>query len=304
MSSEFGVTPADETDPNSTLTRDASRNPDETPIAPATDDTGQISDDDAAPSEDASQTSDSSSVEDASTAVMDGGVADTGVQDSGVIPLTAMISVPRPGGGAAFSIETREVTQKQYQAFLVSKAGDVSGQAAPCTSNSSYLPSQNWDPTTTPNRPVVGVDWCDARAYCAWAGRHLCGGFAGASLSTIALASDTTKSEWAIACTKGGTQTFPYSASTNNDTACNVLKPLTSHADDVATYPKCIGGYTGLYDMVGNASEWVDACDSSGNCAIMGGSWHAGLSPVQCSLTFGGARTSSFDDLGFRCCKD
>lgn len=235
-----------------------------------------------------------------SAAVADGGNI---VADSGVVALTSLITVPRPGGGASFSIESREVSQKQYQAFLLAKANDTSGQIAKCASNLNYTPQKLWNPAGTPNRPVVGVDWCDARAYCAWAGRNLCGAFGGTPLANLTDAVDATKSEWAAACTKGGIQTFPYGTK-NDDTACNILAGAPTSADDVATNAKCVGGYSGIYDLVGNVSEWVDACGSDGSCAIIGGSWGSGTSPVGCGVLFGGAGTSNFQDLGFRCCKN
>lgn len=217
-------------------------------------------------------------------------------------PLTPLIKIARPDGGD-YEIEAYEVKQSQYQLFLRAKAGDTSGQSAACATNTSFLPSYLWDPVGIPNRPVVGIDWCDAKAYCEWAGRHLCGGF-NARLTASGDGVDPEKSEWAFACTKGGTQSFPY-GSTGDVSACVVSKGLSGHSENVGSDPKCVGGAEGLYDMVGNVSEWVDACDpDGGRCAIVGGSWHSGTAPVQCNLLFLGVNYTYADDLGVRCCKD
>jgi len=283
---------------NSHITRDSAaknvdNSSDDDSVDPATDSSAEESGDGSPSTDlDADGVSDSGAVTDSGTPIV----------DSGVVPLTTLVTIPRPGGGASFSIEAREVSQKQYSVFLTAKAGDPSGQPAACAANGDYIPKQNWDPTNTPNRPVVGVDWCDAVAYCAWAGRHLCGGFGGTSLAQ-ADAITASKSEWAATCTKGGAQNYPYGTTVDN-TACVTSKttPTPTRADDVATHAKCVGAYAGVYDIVGNASEWIDACDNTGSCAIMGSSWHAG--DGTCGLYFAGNRMGTFDDLGFRCCKD
>ncbi len=241
------------------------------------------------------------------TSEMDASFNDAGAKDAATEGDAAgpspLIEIKRPDGSIYF-IEANEVSQAQYQSFLLAKAGDTTGQKGECTKNSSFLPGKSWDPKNTPKRPVAGVDVCDARAYCAWVGRHLCGGPTGAPLGTAADGVSPAKSQWEYACTNGGVQAYPYGTS-NNDTACVVLKGIGGSAEDVGARATCVGGAAGLYDMVGNASEWIDACDpDGGSCAIVGGSWHSGVSPVRCDLYFLGLPTTYADDLGFRCCKD
>src|SRR5262249_6636582 len=83
--------------------------------------------------------------------------------------------------GQTWCIDSTEGTQAQYAAFLADKAGDVSGQSAECQWNTSYVPLSacsrfpSFDPVARKNKPVSGVDWCDALAFCKWAGKRLCG---------------------------------------------------------------------------------------------------------------------------------
>ena len=77
-----------------------------------------------------------------------------------------------PVANGLFFIDATEVTVAQYAEFLTAKAGDVSGQPQDvCGWNSTYEPAALPDP---PNFPASNIDWCDARAYCEWAGKHLC----------------------------------------------------------------------------------------------------------------------------------
>jgi hypothetical protein len=90
------------------------------------------------------------------------------------LPGPAMV----PAGAFALPtmcIDATEVTNAHYAAFLASSPAPGSGPGA-CTWNVRYEPLFHWPPP--PERaafPVVDVDWCDAFAYCAWAGKRLCG---------------------------------------------------------------------------------------------------------------------------------
>jgi len=71
-----------------------------------------------------------------------------------------------------YCIDSTEVTQGQYQTWLDTKPS-TSGQISACSGNTSFAPSKNWTPASSPNYPVVGVDWCDAYAYCFGVGKRL-----------------------------------------------------------------------------------------------------------------------------------
>jgi len=129
-----------------------------------------------------------------------GGTANKCGGCGGTLPGPPMINA----GG--FCIDTTEVTQAQYKAFLDAKGTDFSGQPSMCASRpyaSSGGPGCVWSPSTTPNLPVMCIDWCQASAYCKWAGKRLCGKIGGGATPLSDFAS-TTVDQWYKACTVNG----------------------------------------------------------------------------------------------------
>lgn len=225
------------------------------------------------------------------------GPADAGA-DSAVAP-SAMVTVPRPDAGGTFQIDVTEVTQAEYAEFLAHGTDSVLQHPA-CTQNLSFRPAAAFTPRLTPTRPVTAVDWCDAYAYCQWTGKRLCGaaGEPGAFTDLTVVA----RSEWLAACTRGGAQGYPY-GTLPRPTACNTPEVDAGTALDVGAKPFCEGGYTGVFDLVGNAAEWVDLCDDT-QCAVMGGSYSAPSDTVaSCTTARGYGRLTVFADVGFRCCR-
>src|SRR6185436_1242308 len=231
-------------------------------------------------------------------------------------------SCPAARGGPAlvragsFCVDSTEVTNEQYAAFLADKTSDVSGQPAACKWNTSYVPDTDgliWPYLTgRGNFPVANVDWCDAYAFCKWSGKRLCGKVGGGRLATVTAAAGTA-GQWFNACTNGGRLTYPYGAMLNR-VACNIGAPSDAamYVEEVKHRATCQGGYPGLFDMGGNLEEWVDGCDkdtgSADNCAVAGSSsWTGDLTPddLSCSgSVFGSPRNTRFYLLGFRCCAD
>jgi formylglycine-generating enzyme len=193
-----------------------------------------------------------------------------------------LIEIPK-GGGGFYCMDRTEVTNQEYSLFLAAGPG-TANQSAACAFNTSFVPDTSaacaaeevakYDPVARPNVPVGCVDWCDAKRYCEWAGKRLCGAIGGGSNPPASFA-DANASQWFRACSKGGTQKFPY----GNDykaSSCNGADVSGLHPADVANKPACVGGYTGLFDMSGNVHEWEDSCSAnagaSDNCLIRGGS--------------------------------
>jgi sulfatase modifying factor 1 len=193
-----------------------------------------------------------------------------------------LIEIPKPGGGF-FCMDRTEVTNQDYAAFLASNPS-TANQAAACSFNDSFEPDTSaacaaeeiakYDPVARPKVPVGCVDWCDAKRYCEWTGKRLCGAIGGGPSPTGSFA-DAAVSQWYRACSKGGAQKFPYGNS-YQATYCNGADVAGYHPAPVANLPACTGGYTGLFDMSGNVAEWEDSCSAASgandNCLIRGGS--------------------------------
>jgi formylglycine-generating enzyme required for sulfatase activity len=234
-----------------------------------------------------------------------------------------LVAVPKAGGGI-FCIDRNEVTNADYGAFLASSPS-TSGQATECSWNASFLPetgsgtgwsctSTNYDPTNKPKTPVDCIDWCDAKKYCEWAGKHLCGAIGGGSVAVASFA-DASKDEWYAACSKGGTQDVPYG--TYLDGQCIDVSSPYSRAAPVPTL-SCEGGYAAIYDMSGNLAEWEDSCaavaGAADSCLVRGGSYLSSDVSTPSALcnsnrpgnpkSFGARRDARSHEYGFRCCLD
>jgi len=204
-----------------------------------------------------------------------------------------MISV-----GGSFFIDATEVTVAQYGLFLAAKGSDVSGQREVCSWNQSYYEGPG---VMNPSEyPMTSIDWCDAAAYCAWAGKHLCGRIGGGPIA-FADIFVAEQSQWFVACGGGGFHP-------NDNPVCNSSDGFRDIAP-VATYPGCEGYFPGIFDMEGNVREWIDACDgntgASDVCYVLGGSTLDAKSycdevGVDAQDPWLRSTTTGYD--GFRCC--
>jgi len=210
-------------------------------------------------------------------------------------------------GRAAYCIDRYEVTNAAYEAFLAANVS-ITAQPAFCSANTSFAPTQRWPPLPAlANQPVAFVDWCDAAAYCAWAGKRLCGKVGGGPNPQNAGA-NAAASEWYNACSLQGTRTYPYgnawAAVCNDDWApgANVV--------NVGSMTGCEGGFPTLYDFCGNVGEWENSCTAetgaTDRCLVRGASFLTGpTSLLRCSSTNESvARSTTRDDIGIRCCAD
>jgi hypothetical protein len=102
-----------------------------------------------------------------------------------------MVEVTSASG--RYCIDSTEVTNAHYAAFLAM----------------SPTPSSGWPaPVDQGRHPVTFVDWCDAFAFCRWAGKRLCGKIGDGANAPADLA-NAAKSQWFNACTAGGTKAYP-----------------------------------------------------------------------------------------------
>ena len=230
-------------------------------------------------------------------------------------------------GGVAFCIDSTEVTNAQYQKFLTAAAAPAPGTL--CLWNTSLVPNTTapgcqatFDPVARANHPVVCVDWCDAEAYCHWAGKHLCraGSLNGDDPGVVTNPVASDGSEWVIACTNDHATTYPYG---NEPVAgkCVDKKFLAemSGVQPVKSALECVGGVAGVYDMAGNASEWQNDCveaksstdGKDDTCDAYGGAQSSDYADTACLAAATATDTAAHftrsqvaSDNGFRCCAD
>jgi formylglycine-generating enzyme len=211
-----------------------------------------------------------------------------------------------PVSGAPFCIDAWEASRAEYEEAMTT--APIAGQDARCQWNQSYLsvpPAIGPDPAL----PVVGIDWCDALAYCKQKGKRLC--------RTIGGGKDGTgpEQEWYLACSGLATKLFPY-GNTSEPDACVLGKGAgdKSLVRPTGTKSTCEGGVPGLYEMLGNVHEWVDREPDRGDAgytrldyvSFAGGGWSqiASDTCLTFTLAFTFPRDNPAGDIGVRCCAD
>jgi formylglycine-generating enzyme required for sulfatase activity len=230
-----------------------------------------------------------------------------------------MVEVTVPGQGS-FLIDATEVTVSAYAAWLATSPS-ISAQEPRCDWNDSFVPgvcsggpcscdgiTLESELAVSPSVPVRCVDFCDAVAFCAAQGKHLCGGIGSLVLAGDPSASnDPARSEWFFACSNGGTRELPYGDTYAPQTCIDAGVDWT-RPNDVGTL-SCEGGVDGVFDMSGNVEEWVDHCYMSQGMACFrpgGAFWHEGQDNLDCDIDWPqstDAREHS-PSTGFRCCAD
>jgi formylglycine-generating enzyme required for sulfatase activity len=215
------------------------------------------------------------------------------------------------GQGSGYCIDVREASVAEFNLFKT-YAGDTPKQAAPCSANLGW---QNIGDSS--QLPTRYVDWCDASAFCSWAGKRLCGRIGGGANTTSTEANDPALDEWYRACTNAGQWIYPYGDAFNGN-ICNTHTP-GNNVDNVGTNIDCHGTddpYDKLLDMSGNVAEWTTYCepdtagaipDEDEYCFLRGGDFTT-VNPEtsgRCDYVEKKQRLEAPTiTMGIRCCKD
>lgn len=207
-------------------------------------------------------------------------------------------------------VDSTEVTREQYDAWLATSPS-TSAQPAACDWNLAFTP----DPTcmASPDvctadcgsHPQVCVDWCDASAYCAYAGKRLCAGYPAAMTDAWA---NPDKAELYEACTAGTGESYPY-GSGNIAGACNDAQTGNASTVAVGSLADCGRDHANgrIFDTTGNVWEWEGACGADAGaddpCRARGGSYsEASVSNTCDEVDNTLARSATASNVGFRCC--
>ncbi len=239
----------------------------------------------------------------------------------------------------AFAIGRYEVTVAEFRTFATATQYAPAGDCRVASSGAWLrLPDRGWqDPgfaaPAADSEPVVCVSWDDAKAYSDWLTKT--------TGKVYRLPSET---EWEYAA-RGGTTTPRYFGDRDSDeasllsVACDYANVFDSSAvtelafaqpnarcSDAHTYVASVGSFKpnafDLYDMLGNAREWVQDCftasytgrpldgrawEWAGGCelrGVRGGSWAS--RPAASRAAARGAELQGLrqSDLGFRVARE
>ena len=194
----------------------------------------------------------------------------------------------------AFYLDTQEVTVARYAHFLASQKSD---------------PPFKWNEATSgshENKPVVGVNWYDARDYCRSVGKRL-----------------PTEAEWELAARGTEGRMYPWGDTHPTKGHANAGRTKWHGYDTLTNVGQFELGKTpnGVYDLAGNLWEWVadwyDATyyqfspreNPSGPSAgplraLRGGAWNNDAKSIRSANRAGYAPDARRNDVGFRCAKD
>ncbi len=234
--------------------------------------------------------------------------------------------VPIPGGTFKMGSikgrpDERPVHQVKVGSFFMTKSEITVAQYRACNrAGICSLPKtvsyNNWSKKGRDRHPINGVDWKQARAFCAWAEGRL-----------------PSEAEWEYAARSGGKdRQFPWGDEQGTCARAVTDEPgtqgpsgETDGCGEDRTWPVCSkpAGNTsqGLCDMAGNVWEWVEDCwhrDYTGaptdgkawntGCHShyrinRGGSWNYPAKNMRATRRDHNSATLKSSDVGFRCAK-
>ncbi len=238
-------------------------------------------------------------------------------------PGPPMVSIPTPSG-VSFCIDAHEVTMEQYQEFVnaIGK-GPIPNHGDYCQKYNDRLlqtPPLNgpdggpwcdlFDPVGHPDSPAMCVDWCDAAAYCTWAGKRLCGAIGGGETPLEKL-DDPMSNEWLFVCTNGGKTKYAYGD--EPDASLCKSPPPNDPRTSVSDSPGCRGvvppfsEVTGLgASPPGGGGEFIGAAPEPGipEMRLIVGNPTGTAVSASCYRRGTKTPTTPGGNTAFRCCAD
>ncbi len=221
-----------------------------------------------------------------------------------------------------YCIDANEVSAADYALFssTVTPTTTKNPLPTPCAvpAKTSFVAGYPGGTDAGPTTPVRYVDWCDAWAYCDWAGKRLCGQIGGKT-NPYDRPNDPSSGQWRRACSAdkgiGDASVWPYGASANAD-LCETRDRDGGVADapppgapvESGFFAGCKGSSSelnaSLFDQSGNIAEWEDSCSPSYvTCWARGGSFKNSSKEASCAASEAKAPLTRSEAIGFRCCK-
>mgnify|MGYP006421619319 CR=1 FL=1 len=219
---------------------------------------------------------------------------------------------------SSFYIDRLEVTNSEYREWLNTLSGQEREENLPDSVAFREGASRGNFQTyfygsTYQEYPAVAVTWDEARKYCEWDGKRL-----------------PTEAEWEYAARSGRVGgVYPWSGfSTQNNYGqylANFNPGRQGQAADGYAFTAPVGSYPlsrwGLWDMAGNAAEWVQDAykptysDLSGldpmysdpeedDRVVRGGSWDSGELEIGVGYRDRQSKDQPSPRIGFRCAAD
>lgn len=231
----------------------------------------------------------------------------------------------------AFRIDRYEVTNADYESFV-----RETGHRPPANANPAVTLWENGAPIPgIADHPVVNVGWEDAAAYCRWRGNRLP---TEAEWEKAARGTDGRRYPWgngwdermANSASFWAGRTIEFRSAEEWDAfwvkgeGARIARERGAKGEvltlPIGSFPQAVSPY-GLFDMVGNASEWVEdwydpnyylsapLADPPGPTrgavkAMRGGSWLKPAISLRTSDRDFGTLQARPSGTGFRCAKD
>jgi formylglycine-generating enzyme required for sulfatase activity len=191
----------------------------------------------------------------------------------------------------AFYIDKYEVTVERYAAFMKAQRPERPFKWREATKGAQG------------RKPVIGVDWYDAKEYCEWAGRRL-----------------PSEAEWEKSARGGDQRTYPWGEDPPTKAHTNAgLRTWTGY-DSLSAVGSHASGHSphGVADLSGNVWEWIaDRYDqryyetspprnpngpSTGPLRVLrGGAWNNDAATIRAANRAAYAPSARRNDVGFRC---
>jgi formylglycine-generating enzyme required for sulfatase activity/V8-like Glu-specific endopeptidase len=193
-----------------------------------------------------------------------------------------------------------QVEEKNLKAWLARRPRDLRGAPMWWDEQRRYR-----------NRPVMGVSWFEAMAYCRWLDARLHG-----AASWIPAGYDVqlpTEAQWEKAARAGDARRYPWGDEDWDQTRANI-EGIVGRASPVGMYPKGVTLSTELHDMSGNVWEWTRSQyepypyrdderndpDAEGPRVVRGGSWLNSQRYARCAYRVWDDPDYFNDNVGFR----